>query len=129
AARLTAARSHPAPKECFQTPGLPLVAPSLPLRRAPLDLQLPSAGEHRSLPAIRGFAAENRSSKTISRLPLLRLDVHHRPNRFDNPLPSAQIRGQLLFPLGCDSVVSVFLLALLLLPFRLHPALRRTSMT
>src|ERR1700729_1710937 len=78
--------------------------------------------------AIRGFAAESRSSKTTSRLPLLRLDVHHRPNRFDNPLPSAQIRGQLLFPLGRDSVISGFLLALRLFPLRLHPVLTLQSM-
>src|ERR1700723_4749449 len=108
----TCRASHLALEEYFQSPALPLVAPSLPSRLAPLDLQLPSAGEHQSLPAIRACAAENRSSETTSRLTLLRLDVHHRPNRFDNPLPSPQIRGQLLFPLGCDSVVSGFLLAL-----------------
>src|SRR6185437_9672040 len=89
-----------------------LVAPTLPSRLARLDLQSPSGGEHRSLPAIRACAAENRSSGTTSRLTLLRLDVHHRPNRFHNPLPSAQIRGQLLFPLSRDSVVSGALLAL-----------------
>src|SRR5271156_3143655 len=108
----TCRASHPAPGEHFQIPAPPLVAPSLPSRLAPLDLQSPSAGARQSLPAIRASAAENRSSGTTSWLPLLRLDVHHRPNRFDNPLPPAQIRGQLLFPLGRDSVISGFLLAL-----------------
>src|SRR5258708_34660360 len=98
--------------ERIQAPALLLCALSSPSRLAPLDLQLPSAGAQRSLPAIRACAAETRSSETASRLSLLRLDVHHRPNRFDNPLPSAQIRGQLLFPLGRDSVISGFLLAL-----------------
>ncbi len=53
-------------EEYFQIPAPPLVAPSLPSRLAPLDLQSPSAGAHQSLPAIRACAAENRSSGTTS---------------------------------------------------------------
>src|SRR5258708_13550799 len=94
----TCRASHPAPGEHFQIPAPPLVAPSLPSRLAPFDLQSPSAGAHQSLPAIRACAAENRSSETPPSLTLLRLDLHHPPIPFATPFPPPHRRGQLLFP-------------------------------
>ncbi len=62
----TSRASHLARRVRFQIPAPPRVAPSLLSRPAPLDLQSPSADAHRSLPAIRACAAENRSWRTTS---------------------------------------------------------------